>query len=344
MHTSFATSDTTTLRELQALRVYPSVTLLFNTTSGKQPSEAELTRATQLLADADRRLTEEVSDGTRLEIVSRAHALLHEVGKLAASDSVALFVSPDHASHAQLGKPVKERVIIDDTFATRDLVADAGNTADYRLFTFSEQVARLFLGDRSGLREVKDETWPILRDPDLSDQLWNRTVFKFVEKVETEASLPTVVAGVEQSVRQVFTDNGSTVGVISGNRDRATASVLHGLAWPFVALWLRRKETEALIRLHEADSKLLVARGIDDVWMAANGGRVQLLVVEEGYELSGRVTSGYLEITEDREAPHVVDDVADDLIETVLAKGGRVVVMSDGALSEYGRVAAVLRY
>ena len=46
----------------------------------------------------------------------------------------------------------------------------------------------------------------------------------------------------------------------------------------------------------------------------------------------------------DATAPRVTDDLVDELIETVLAKGGDVVVVDDGTLEGHSGVAAVLRY
>jgi len=39
-----------------------------------------------------------------------------------------------------------------------------------------------------------------------------------------------------------------------------------------------------------------------------------------------------------------IDDAVDELLETVLQKGGRVVFVDDGTLNQHGRIAAILRY
>ena len=46
----------------------------------------------------------------------------------------------------------------------------------------------------------------------------------------------------------------------------------------------------------------------------------------------------------DAAAPDVVDDLVDETIETVLAQGGRVVLVPDGSLSVYERICLTLRY
>ena len=75
-----------------------------------------------------------------------------------------------------------------------------------------------------------------------------------------------------------------------------------------------------------------VAIGIDDAWDQAAIGGGDTLLVEESYECAARITESGLEHTSDRDAPDVVDDVVDELIELVIARGGRVQIVPDGRL------------
>jgi hypothetical protein len=47
--------------------------------------------------------------------------------------------------------------------------------------------------------------------------------------------------------------------------------------------------------------------------------------------------------TDDVTASEVIDNPVDELIQTVLARGGPIVLAQDGALPEHGRVALTLR-
>ena len=47
---------------------------------------------------------------------------------------------------------------------------------------------------------------------------------------------------------------------------------------------------------------------------------------------------------EDASAPGVIDDAVDEVIEEVMAKGGGVAFVDDGALAQYQRIALILRY
>jgi hypothetical protein len=158
--------------------------------------------------------------------------------------------------------------------------------------------------------------------------------------------LPTVYAGVERTLRHLREGaRGTTIGTITGNNDRTSAVQLHHAAWPLVADWLRSDRDRALARLDEARSTRRFAGGIDEVWSLAHDGRVELVAVEEGYRVAARLGEHHqLVPTDDVEAPDVVDDVVDDVIEHVLRCGGEAVLLPDGDLASFGRIAATLRY
>ena len=87
------------------------------------------------------------------------------------------------------------------------------------------------------------------------------------------------------------------------------------------------------------------AGGIHEVWSLANEGRVDTIVVENGFRLPARIGGNHeLLPADDPHHPEVNDDIVDDTIESVLLSGGNAVIVSDGALADVERVAAILRY
>jgi hypothetical protein len=259
---------------------------------------------------------------------------------------MALCVSPNYTAAVRLGREVQERVVVDDTFATRDLVADANRTAMFRMVTISERKVRLLIGDRQRLAEQRDEMWPMLRLDDQSVQAWYREVTERLRSEHAALPLPTVIAGVERSVRSaVVPDLFDAIGLVAGNHDRTSWVDLHHAAWPLVTDWLRSDHDRAMAALESARSAKRFAGGIDEIWPLANEGRVELLVVEENFVLAARVDENLqLERVDDHEAPDVVDDIVDETIEAVLRNGGSTVIVNDTALGEHERIAAILRY
>jgi hypothetical protein len=85
---------------------------------------------------------------------------------------------------------------------------------------------------------------------------------------------------------------------------------------------------------------------LDEVWALAQESRVELLVVERNHAVPVRVDGAHLvQVAPDEsEAPDVIDDAVDDLIEAVALRRGEVVIVPDGTLAEHGGLAAVLRF
>ena len=333
-----------TLADLQRRSGYPSITVLFNTTPGTTLTAAERTTARRLIDHAQRRLTGDVTDELTATLIARLGQLLDEQDAAQSTRAIGLFVSTDYAAVVRLGRTVEERVIIDDTFATRDLVADLNRTARYRVVTLSEQKIRLLIGDRTRLVEERTDTWPMLRGGQ-SATSWIRDIAHRLREENTQKPLPTVIAGVDRTVRRsIIPELFDPIGFIPGNHDRTGWVELHHAVWPLVSDWLRADGHRAIDALNRARSACRFAAGIDEIWPLATEGRIDTLVVEDRYAVAARIVEGHLERADDRDAPDVIDDIIDETIEAVLRCNGRVVIVVDDELVAHDRIAAVLRY
>jgi len=334
------------LTELQRQRSYPSITLLLNTTPGTELTANEVDTAFRLACEADTRLEGDVSDRLRTALISRLADLIREQTDQRSARALALCVSLEYTAAVRLGRTVEQRLIIDETFATRDLVADLNRTAHYRVVTVSERTTRLLIGDRQRLVEQREHPWPLTRGDDENASAWTRTVARHLRHEQRRYPLPTVVAGVQHSVRQIVTpDLFETIGVIPGNHDRSSWMALHTAAWPLVTDWLRHDQRHAMTRLDQAVSTSRYAGGINEIWPLANEGRVDTLIVEEDYAMSARIDhNSQLHPADDADHPDVNDDIIDDTIEAVLRNGGSAVITAPAALKQHQRIAAILRY
>ena len=333
------------LAELQRQSAYPSVSLLLTTVPGESMAPSDLISLSALADHADRRLEGDVPDSTRGAVINSIRGLIGSVAEQRATQAIAVFASPTYSSVVRLRDATRDRVVIDDTFATRDLVADANRTAIYRVVTLSDRKSRVFIGDGARLVEERSDIWPLLRDDDDSPAMWARAVMSAVAAEHARLQLPTVIAGVNRSVRDVIrSGNIDVIGIVGGNHDRTSWAELHNLAWPLVCDWLRADHQRALQHLDTARGANRYAGGVNEVWELAHDARVELLVVEETYVYPARLHDGQLIAALDVEAPDVIDDAIDELIEIVLHNGGRVAIIDDGNLADHDRLAAVLRY
>lgn len=338
------------LRHLQSVQGFPCITLLHPTVPGQRMATDDIRGLLRLVDEAQDRLRGRVSDEEVEHYALRLEQLVARAASDVATEAVAICVSGSIDEVVRLGVPVRSRCVTDDTFATRDMVVDSKRTAVFRLFTVSEQRVRSFVGDRRRLVEERDGGWPVVRSEERTELQWAKAVTAAVERLQERDPLPVVLAGCVRSTRALLESTRlNCIDSIPGNHDRTSWAALHDLVWPLVDRWLRTDRDEALRRLERARSVRRFAGGIEEVWDLAREGRVELLVVEEQFEVRALVSAGRFERAEGESAAHVgevhvVDDAVDDLIETVLRHGGDAVIVPEGDLVEHGRLAAVLRY
>ncbi len=334
----------TLLDQLQQLRCYPSITLLMNTRQGTTLGDDDRGTAHRLADEAAERLAALI-DGDPKSLIDRIHALVEERAHEPSGQALAICVSPDHEIAISLGGPVDERVVIDETFATRDLVADLNRTVVYRVLAVSDSIIRAFVGDRQRLVEERSASWPQVRDDQISDTVWSRTVSAAVKQLDVEYPVPNVTAGVVRSTSRLLGGTGiDVIGHVSGNHDRTAASELHSLAWPLVVDWKALRQSRALDALDQARSAKRYAAGPNELWALALDGRIDHLVVEADFSLSARVDhNGHVHPTDD-EGRDVTDDVVDEIIEAVLQNGGHITMVEASILAPHDRIAAVLRF
>lgn len=334
------------LDDLQRHRGYPSVSILLATTPGQRLAVADGDRLQRLLGAAERRLTGDVPDHVRAGVMTSLAEQARTVADGPVLRAVALFAAPGRSASHVLAVSLRERVVVDDTFATRDLVHHVRRTVPVVVVTVSEQRVRLLDGTVDVLRERTTPPFPLVREEGESDAAWGRRTLLALDALGMPGG-PLVVAGVERTARWYTSRLSQPVaGVVRGGHDRTRAADLRDLARIHVEAWLRGRELMALEHLDMAAGQALVATDLAEVWDAAFGGQVALLAVERGYAVPVRVRAGRPSPVppEETEAPDVVDDAVDDLIEAVRLRGGEAVLVGDGALGRFGRMAAVLRY
>jgi hypothetical protein len=263
--------------------------------------------------------------------------------------ALAVYVNADTMSTVGLDIDVRDRVVIDDTFATRDLVSGERRSPECWVLALQLERPRLYRGRGRRLRphalEVPDphEREAGARDRrgrDRTDVVEARRTrrLRAIDGALTNAlgtnADPLIVVGAEPTVTR-FLERTRHASRIDGVLRKAPDSDLRALADaidPVLEDVFTRRQQQALANLEAARRARRARSGIHAVWDAVRRDR-GLLVVESSFEQPALHTlDGQLVPTDDRDDPGVIDVVVDDLIELVLAKGGRVEVMPDGSL------------
>ena len=350
------------LRVLQAVHDEPAVTILWTVPAdgGDQPIDG-------LLAEAAARLRLELTEHEVAERIARLRDLAAQVGEDRGERAVALFASRHHWAVSRLPEPVHDRVVVDETFATRDLVRALHRSPEYLVLALAEPVTRLYEGRGRILREVTAGGFPFTvnapgqkgrerrHDPGAARDRHLESLTHDLDHTEAMAEggvdgKPLVVIAAAERLAKFTarTRFGTRIigAVAHAVGDGVSSAALSGLVWPDVEAWLVGRRLDALAEVDKAAGAKRLAAGIDEVWPLAREGRGRLLVVEEGFEYPARLGGGgrVLEPVDDPTQPGVLDDAVDEAIEYVLTRKGRAAFVPDGTLADRGRIALTLRY
>lgn len=355
------------IRLLQDVRIYPSLSITMPTHRTAPDNRQDPIRLKNLVTQATNRLLGEFSRRELEPLFSRLDSLVAAIDWRNTLDGLALYVNHDLARSFVLPFTLAERVVVDETFFTRDLVYALNHSPRYWVLALSEKPTRLFEGLGETLIEVTKNGFPLVyehtEEVELSDWFGfrksayrderHRQFFRQVDealgKVLATDRLPLVVGGVDRFIaffQEVTAHRDAMIATLTGSHDRTSAYELGRMVWPLVQANLADRKRKALEMLDAAVGAQQYVSTIGEVWRMAQDGRGRLLLVEEDYHTPALVDESgrYLILVDDPTAPKTIDDVVDDTIEAVLSRGGEVVFVNNGSLEKHGRIALILRY
>lgn len=353
---------------LQSIKEYPSVSILSPTHRTFPENQQDIIRVRNLIKAAKNRLIKEFGKRESEILIKKLDNVTEEVDYNNALDGLAIFVNKLVSKIFYLPFNVLERVIIDETFATRDLVFTINRSPRYWVLALSEKPTRLFEGFLDSLNEIKNDDFPYVNEePEEPESLpggkdiknpkykseQSKNFFRNVDnkfnKYFKEEKLPIGLLGVDKNLsffKEVTSNNDFVITSVSGNYDKLSPHEISKIIWPPIKKKLDEARQNIFEKLNNAIRLKKFVSGIDEVWQTAGQGKGETLVVEEDYHVSARVDPGtqHLILSDEKDQAGVMDDAVDEVIETVIAKGGKVVFVNNDSLEKYSRIAMILRY
>ena len=259
---------------------------------------------------------------------------------------------------------VTEQVVVDRTFATRQLFEGIALNPRYRVLVLDGHDALLYECQGPSAVEVTADGFPIHVQPpheqdsphrdrpihEEAEREEHRFVYRVVDDaldaVSRREQLPVVVAAAQRELalfEEVTAHHGLIVGRLPGNFAHAGPIEIAEATRPLIDAERSARQTQTMDRLREAHGRESAVFGLHEVTGAAAEGRGHLLVVEQGFTFPKEWEDG-LTPGEGPDDQLDFDDLVDDVIETVLLAGGSVQFVDDGALSAFGRIGMLLRY
>lgn len=357
-----------TLAELRRPRPYPAVSVLTPTHRRDPLNTQDAVRLRNMVAEAKKKLEADpaVTRDRRADVARELDRALTEVDLSHTEDGLVIFAAPGEHQVWSLARSVPERVVLSDTFLTRNLVSAHTAERPFWVLSVSADRATLWSGGADRVVEERVGAFPLVReernfDPERQERVGDQpSAFRDEDTRrflrEADAAMgdvlrhhprPLYVTG-EPAALSLLGEAGSAavkdaVHVPHGGLAHGTPEAVWQAVLPVLEEEARRSTEDVARSLGSARGRKEFAAGVDELWQSAREGRVRLLAVEENYRITVRDTGDHLVVAEDGDLD-AREDIVDEIVEQCLETGAEVRFVPDGALGDADGMAAVLRY
>ncbi|MGX1880972.1 baeRF3 domain-containing protein [Streptomyces sp. NPDC055287] len=361
------------LAELRKPRPYPAVSVTLPTHRHWPESQQDHIRLRNLLGEAEKRLADdpEVTKAQGAAVAEQLAAAADTLDPEYFGDGLVVYASPEEHRSFLIGGSVPERIVINTTYLTRNLVALAARERPYLVLVLSTGEVRLWRGRGEEVTEDRDSGYPVITSGAERDGAPSRDGGRWAEQdfrnmlaeadrkltaVLQGTGLPVVLVGLRKHIAtfREISSHGQALATdleVGGLLNSTPAEMSAQLA-PARRALAEADTARAMRELDEARSGKRYSASVQDVWQAAGEGRVALLVVEESLRVTARPDTvegaerAALTLLEpgETDVEGAEEDIIDSVVETVLSADGEVIFVPDESLTDAGGIAAGLRY
>ncbi|MDC8000187.1 hypothetical protein POV26_04020 [Aequorivita todarodis] len=354
-----------TLKQLKDIRSENCITIIATTHRTKPDYLNDGLRLKNLIKEAEDRLMADTSKRNATHLMEKLNTLAAEIDHSQNLESLMLFVNDEVAQYTRLPIKVEDRVVIDETFATRDLVRAMHLETHYYILVLSQEKIRLIeaMNDKI-IREIGNP-FPIentqffsknraaaaiaSRQTSLIAEYFNQADKK-VNEVRKDNPLPVLICGLEENHNEYLkiADNKRSIFNIFLNKNKIndTAHSIVDESWKIVKDYVVKKNNERKEELKKAVGENKFLSDTNEIWNAISEGRIQTLFIEQGLFQPAVMKNGEIQYVSDEERNDtgVIDDIYDEMIEANMDFGGDVVFLPKGELTKFNGFGAITRY
>lgn len=351
------------LRRLKNIISENAITIILNTHRTLPDNQKDPLLLKNLIKEAETRLLADMDKREAESLIQRLRDLEETIDHRQNLESLILFVNENTAEYVRLPIAVEDRVIIDKTFATRDLIRAMHMEAGYLVLVLSQQKARLIKASNDKVIQEFGDPFPIennqmvnraelsnaSRLTNLISEFYNQ-VDKEVNHLRKENKLPVLICSETSQYHEYLkvADEKHSIydQCLSGNHENAKAHHIVTEAWEIVKKYVIEKNNARKAELQKAISSGKFLSDTNEIWQGIQQGSVQTIFIEEGNFQPAKWIDGHITYVspEMRNGKSVVDDIYDELIEANLRQGGDTVFLPKGELRDFNGFGAVTRY
>lgn len=315
----------------------------------------------------------ELSEEIRNNLLMKIEGIIPRLPE-SVSAGIGIYISRSYSTIITLPFDVKSKVIIGNSFDIRDLLYLKQYSSPYYILKLSKRGVHLYEGSLDEIREIKDGKFPLVfvdqfeyerasiadssnslkgfeRDKTQISEIRLRSVFREADahvKVYLKSDSKLLLAGTQKMIalyNSVASLKDKVAGKISGSYNENNLDILRDSAWVAIVQIIKKEIAQQIVNVGEKKNGQL-AEGLQQAWTAASEGKGRILMIEKDLHHRGyrKDTDRKFYLQPPKKPYVVIPDIVEDLIETVRAKHGEVLLTEEGQLKAFDHVALVLRY
>jgi hypothetical protein len=352
-----------TLKKLKDISSDCCVTIILQTHRTRPDNEKDSIVLKNLVKEAEVRLLSTYEKSSARNIISKINTLTENINHRHNLESLIIFANEDKAEYTRLPVNVENRVVIDKTFATRDLVRALHQETSYYILVLGRDKARLIEAFNDKVTAEIENGFPITntdiipaqraeaaigsRQTNLIREFFNQ-VDKQLNVVHKENPLPVIICTEESNYSEYLKIADKKEMIASnlfGNRMHEKPHHIVAAAWPVMKKLNDEKNKQRMAELKAAVNSRNFLTDINEIWRAVNKGIGKTIFVKQGYFQPARLENNKIELisTEDLGRANV-DDIIDEMIEKNLEFNGDAVFINGDELEKFEGLALVTRY
>lgn len=298
---------------------------------------------------------------------------------------VAVFAGSDGVKAWRLSAAVPDRVVVGSRFHILPLIPLVSEAHRFYLLALSQNSVKLFQGDRAGLRPLPVPGMPAnltealqyynihmdvlfrstsshgntpyaghgaaIEEDSTNLERFVRPIVQSLERALKNDKLSIVVAATDRlagALRQFGAALPIAQGFVRGNPDRLSAEELHGKAWAVLAPVFQEAHQRVVRQYAELGGTGRAGTGLEEILRAADAGRIEMLLIEEGAERWGSVNPSSWAVSLHARPETGDEELLDRAAAATLSQRGQVWVLPKeefaGLQTEGSPVGSIYRY
>ena len=365
------------LKQLRQTQANPAVSVFVKTHRTHPDNEQDPIALKNQLKVVEDRVTEEYDKRTADAIMEKITEQTDELDHNYNLDVLAIFATESEAEVLRLPFTAKERVIIGNKFATRDLMRNLSEAVNYYVLAITSESARLLVGTNDVLvkevvgssprQEHHDELpFPITNTTLPSGSKADRTgssddhsylkefmnrVDKSLQRIYNASPLPVILVGDSRTLgfyEQVCDNPSAILGKVdnlANLKDGNAQDIIDGVQELVEKQRQSRYET-AKGDLEKARNEKMVRTDLQQIYRSAIEGNAVTLLVRQGHSVPATIDeqNATLLVADNARDEGVNDDAVAEIIELVDHHGGEVVFVPQDQMDEKEPIALITRY